>query len=94
MKTCICNKCGKEIGINVQKEIIDPNIEDKVVDQFFICPRCGARYTVCICDNYMRKRIAARKFLTKSKYNRKRDEQLVKEMQEHFKELKVKYNRE
>ena len=36
MKTCICNKCGKEIEINVQEEIIDPNAENKVVDQFFI----------------------------------------------------------
>lgn len=94
MKTCICNKCNTDIQINIQETVIDFAVEDKVVSQFFICPRCGARYTICIYDNYMRKRIAARKLLTKSKYNRKRDEQLVKEMQDHFKELKVKYNQE
>lgn len=94
VKTCKCDNCNTEIQINIQESVIDNNVEDKIMEQFFCCPKCGSRYTICIYDNYMRKRIAARKFFNKSKYVRKTDEKLVREMQEHLKELKVKYNRE
>lgn len=92
--TCVCNNCGAEIQINILETVLDDDKEDMVTEQYFVCLRCGARYTVCIFDNYMRKRIEMRKRLSKSKYNRKRDEQLKRETQNHFNELKKRYGRE
>lgn len=93
MNTCICDKCKTEIQINIQEAVLNGSKEDPVTEQFFTCLHCGTRYTICIYDNFMRKRIGIRKTLTKNKYNRKWDEQLVKEMKEHFQELKQRYGR-
>lgn len=97
MKTCICNKCSAEIPINIQESIIDQDREgEDITEQFFLCPECGQRYTFFIADSFMRKKIAARKRLKKlpMQYNPALDAALVKEMQKHFKKLKVKYGRE
>ncbi len=80
--------------MNIQETVLEDEKENMVTEQYFVCLRCGARYTICIYDNYMRKRIAMRKRLSKSRYNRKRDRQLKEEMEIHFKELKIKYGRE
>ncbi len=41
MKTCICDKCGKEIEIDVQEEVIDRDKDGKEIsEQFFVCPEC------------------------------------------------------
>lgn len=93
MKNCKCDNCNTEIQIDIQESVIDNNAENMVTEKFFCCPKCGSRYTICIYDNYMRNRIAARQFFNKSKYSRKTDEKLVREMLEHLKELKIKYNR-
>ncbi|MBD5395009.1 MAG: hypothetical protein HDR71_12270 [Lachnospiraceae bacterium] len=93
MKTCRCDKCKTIIPINIQEAVIDPNEEDNVIEQFFVCHKCGARYTICIYDNFMRKKIAIREKLSKSKYDWKRSEKLQNEMRKHLEELKVKYNR-
>lgn len=97
MKTCICDKCSKEIEMNVQEEVIDQNKEGKdIIEQFFVCPECGQRYTIFISDQFMQQKIAARKRLKRMSYNYNPalDAALVKEMQKHFKELKTKYGRE
>ena len=37
MKTCICDKCGKEIEMNVQEEVIDQDKDGKdITEQFFV----------------------------------------------------------
>lgn len=62
MKTCICDKCNTEIGFDIRKEVIDRDKNgEEIIEQFFICPKCGARYTIFISDQFMRKKIAARK---------------------------------
>jgi hypothetical protein len=97
VKTCICNKCSTEILINIQETIIDQDEDGKdIIEQFFLCPECGQRYTFFISDSFMRKKIVARKRLQKHpmQYNPVLDTALVKEMQKHFKELKVRYGRE
>lgn len=94
METVICNRCGTEIPINIQESVLNDSEEDPVTEQFFMCLHCGKRYTVCIYDNFMRKRIAIRKTLTKNKHNRKRDKQLAEEMQGHYQELKQQYGRD
>lgn len=94
MSTCICDTCGAEIPIDIQETILEDKKEDQVVEQYFVCWKCGTRYTISIFDNYIRKRIAIRKRLSKSKYNRKKCERLKKEMENHVKELKMKYERE
>ncbi len=97
MNTCICNQCGTEIKINVQEEVIDHERNGKdIVEQFFICPECGKRYTIFICDSYMEKRIAGRKRLKKNpmRFDPRKDAILVNEMKKRFKKLKKKYNRE
>lgn len=44
MKTCICDKCGKEIEIDVQEEVIDRDKDGKEIsEQFFVCPECGQK---------------------------------------------------
>ncbi len=92
MKICICDKCGNEIRIHIQEKGIDRDTDGKdITEQFFSCPECGAHYTVFIYDAYMRRRIAARKRLTKKYYNRELSEQLMEEMWEHLKELKARY---
>lgn len=97
MKTCICNKCSTEISINIQEVVIDQDEDGKdVIEQFFLCPECGQRYTFFISDSYMRKKIVARKRLKKRpmQYKPALDVALIKEMQKHFKELKARYGRE
>ncbi len=49
----------------------------------------------CICDQFMRQKIAARKRLKRMpmNYNPKLDTALVKEMQKQFKKLKKRYDR-
>lgn len=97
MNTCICDQCGTEIKINVQEEVIDHERNGKdIVEQFFICPECGQRYTIFISDQFMQQKIAARKRLKRmpKNYNPALDAALVKEMQKHFKKLKRKYGRE
>lgn len=97
MKTCICDKCNKEIEINPQEEVIDQDKDGKdITEQFFVCPECGQRYTIFISDQFMRRKIAARKRLKRMplNYNPAMDTALVKEMQKHFKKLKTKYGRE
>lgn len=91
MKTCICDKCGKEIEITVKEETIDKNI----TEQFFVCPKCDQRYTIFISDSFMRQKIKARMRLKKNPklYNPELDASLVREMQKHFEELKIKYGR-
>ncbi len=91
MKICKCDKCSEKFQIYIQEKILDHNKDDKIIEQFFVCPKCGAHYTVCIYDNYMRKLIAARKALAKGKYNRATDERLAQNLQKHLKELKNKY---
>lgn len=96
MKTCICDKYGKEIEINVQEEVIDRDKDGMdIIEQFFVCPECGQRYAVFICDQFMRQKIAARKRLKRMpmNYNPKLDTALVKEMQKQFKKLKKRYDR-
>ncbi len=97
MKTCICDKCGKEIEINIQEDVIDIDVdsEDDVIEQFFVCPECGEHYTVFISDRFMRQKIAARKRLKREpmNYNPALDAALVQEMQKHFKELRERYDR-
>lgn len=76
--------------------MIDHDKDGKdITEQFFICPECGQRYTSFISDQFMRQKIAARQRLKRMprNYNPALDEALVKEMQEHFKKLKMKYNR-
>ncbi len=97
MRTCICDKCNKEIEMNVQEEVIDQdkNGED-ITEQFFDCPECGQRYTIFISDQFMRKKIAARKRLKRinpQHYNPALDAALAQEMQKHFKKLKKRYGR-
>lgn len=97
MRTCICDKCGKEIGINIQEKVIDQDKDGKgITEQFFVCLECGQQYTVFISDQFMRQKIVARKRLKKKPllYNPAADTALVKEMQRHFKELKAKYGRD
>lgn len=96
MKTCICDKCGKEIEMNVQEEVLDHENDGKdITEQFFVCPECGQHYTIFIEDNFMRQKIAARKRLKKmpKQYNPALDTALVKEMQKHFKKLKTRYGK-
>lgn len=93
MKICRCDKCNTIIPINIQEVVIDPNKDNEVIEQFFVCHRCGAHYTICIYDNFMRKKIAIREKLTKDKYDYKKSEKLQNEMRKHLEELKVKYNR-
>ena len=96
MQTCICDKCNKEIEINVQEEVIDKDKDGKdITEQFFVCPGCSQRYTIFISDQFMQQKIAARKRLKRMQmnYNPARDAALVKEMQKHFKKLKSKYGR-
>ncbi len=96
MKTCICDKCNTEIGFDIRKEVIDRDKNgEEIIEQFFICQKCGARYTIFISDQFMRKKIAARKRLkrTAEHYNPALDTALVKEMQRHFKKLKKRYNK-
>lgn len=51
MQTCICDKCNKEIEINVQEEVIDKDKDGKdITEQFFVCPGCSQRYTIFISD--------------------------------------------
>lgn len=83
-----------EIEINIQEQVIDQDKDGSdIIEQFFLCPECGQRYTVFISDQFMRKKIAARKRLKKKpmQYNPALDAVLVKAMQSHFKELKAKY---
>lgn len=97
MKTCVCDKCKKEIGINVQEEVIDHDKDGAdITEQFFLCPECGKRYTIFISDQFMKQKIAARKRLKRMPYNYNPalDAALVKEMQKHFKKLKAKYGKE
>ena len=96
MKTCICDKCGKEIKINIQEEVIDQEQEGvNIVEQFFVCPDCGQRYVIFISDRFMRLKLAARKRLIRApmNYSPAMDAALVKEMQRHFIELKARYGR-
>ena len=96
MQTCICDKCNKEIEINVQEEVIDKDKDGKdITEQFFVCPECSQRYTIFIADQFMQQKIAARKRLKRMpmNYNPALDAALVKEMQKHFKKLKTKYGR-
>lgn len=96
MKTCICDKCEREIGIDIKEEVIDRDKYGKdIIEQFFVCPECGQHYTVFISDQFMCQKIAARKRLKKKPllYNPDADTALVKEMQRHFKNLKAKYRR-
>jgi len=96
MNTCICDKCGKEIEMNVQEEVLDHEKDGKdITEQFFVCPECGQHYTIFIEDNFMRQKIAARKRLKKmpKQYNPALDTALVKEMQKHFKKLKTRYGK-
>lgn len=96
MKTCICDKCGKEIEINVKEEVIDQDKDGKdITEQFFVCPECGQHYTVFISDQFMRQKIASRKRLKKMpmQYNPALDDALVREMQKHFKKLRKRYDR-
>lgn len=97
MRTCICDKCGTEMEISIQEEIIDQDKDGQdITEQFFVCPECGRHYTVFISDPFMRQKIAARKRLKRMpmNYNPALDAALVKEMQKHFKKLKRKYGRE
>ncbi len=92
MKTCICDKCGKEIEMNVQEEVIDQDKDGKdITEQFFVCPECGQHYTIFISDQFMQQKIAARKRLKKMPKNY--NPALVKEMQKHFKKLKTRYGK-
>ena len=51
MKTCICDKCKKEIKINIEEMVIGhDNDGEEIIEQFFICPECNAHYTVFISD--------------------------------------------
>lgn len=96
MKTCICDKCGKEIEINVKEEVIDQDKDGKdITEKFFVCPECGQHYTVFISDQFMRQKIASRKRLKKMpmQYNPALDDALVREMQKHFKKLRKRYDR-
>ncbi len=96
MQTCICDKCNKEIEMNVQEEVIDKGKDGKdITEQYFVCPECSQRYTIFISDQFMQQRIAARKRLKRMpmNYNPALDAALVKEMQKHFKKLKTKYGR-
>ena len=36
MKTCICDKCGKEIEMNVQEEVIDQDKDGKDITELLI----------------------------------------------------------
>lgn len=97
MKTCICNKCMKEIGISIHEEILDKDEDgNDIIEQFFVCPECSARYTIFISDKYMRKQIVARKRMKKmaGNYNPALDVKLVEAMQNHFIELKKRYAKE
>lgn len=96
MKTCICDKCGKEIEITVKEEVIDQDKDGKdIIEQFFVCPECDQHYTIFISDQFMQQKIAARKRLKRmpKSYNPAMDAVLVKEMQKHFQKLKTKYGR-
>ena len=96
MKTCICDKCGEEIEIDIQEEVIDQDKDGKdITEQFFVCSGCGRHYTVFITDQFMRQKIAARKRLKKMpmQYNPALDNALVREMQKHFKKLRKRYDR-
>lgn len=89
---CVCNQCGKEIEIHLNEETIDQDNNGKdVTEQFFVCPGCGKRYTVMILDEYMRVLVRRRK---RPPFNRKNNEKIKKDMMQHFKRLKEKYNRE
>lgn len=89
---CVCNKCGCKILISVKEEIIDQGNDGKdVVEQYFVCPDCGQRYTVMISDEYMRALIRAR---VRNKFDRKKTVKVKKDMMRHLKELKCKYGRE
>lgn len=93
MKRCICDKCRAEILIDIKEEFLEDKRDNPVTEQFFSCLKCGTRYTICIYDNYMRKRIEDRKKLSKNKYDSKRSRKLKKEIQNHFQELKIKYGK-
>ena len=94
MKTCICDKCKKEININIRERVIDhDNDMEEITEQFFVCPECNAHYTIFISDEIMRSKMRTMQELAKKQYNQAARDSLVKEMQEHFNKLKVKYNR-
>lgn len=62
MKTCICDKCGKEIEMNVQEEVIDQDKDGKdITEQFFVCPECGQHYTIFISDQFMQQKNSSQK---------------------------------
>lgn len=94
MKTCICDKCKKEIKINIREMVIghDDDMEE-ITEQFFVCPECNAHYTIFISDKFMRSNIRTMQKLAKKSYNQDGRDALVKEMQEHLNKLKIQYNR-
>lgn len=96
MQTCICDKCSNEIEICVEERVIDKDTNDEdITEQFFICPECGRNYTIFISDSFMRRKIASvKKLKRKPMQNPVLVTALQNEMQNHFKKLKVKYNRE
>lgn len=94
MKTCICDKCKKEIKINIEEIVIGHDTDgEEIIEQFFICPECNTHYTVFISDKFMRTKMRIMQGLVGKTYNQNARNALVKEMQEHFKKLKAKYNR-
>lgn len=54
-KSCICNKCEKEFVPEFKTEVIDTDEDGKDVIQFFFyCPHCSARYNSYIEDEKYR----------------------------------------
>ncbi|MCM1193930.1 MAG: hypothetical protein NC123_18905 [Butyrivibrio sp.] len=97
MESCVCNKCGGKIQINIKEEVIDREQDgEEVIEQFFSCSSCNQRYTIFLADRFMREKIAVRKRMRRNPlgFNPTLDSYVVSEMQKHLKELKAKYNKE
>lgn len=94
MQTCVCDKCNKEITIDIQETIIEKDKDGiDIVEQFFVCPMCSQRYTIIILDQFMRQKISARKRLKRNpkNFNPTLDATLMNQMQNHYKKLKIQY---
>ena len=77
---CKCNKCGKRFSvgdIKVKSRVLDHAAQ--VVHKYFICPKCGAEYTVIVSDPELNSLIKAGKTEEAKRYAREIREKYLPE---------------